>query len=202
MQWKSQINGKGGLLSALNSRLYIIRRLQSHLSKKSILKLVDGLFTSKVRYGLQLYGRVRTQQSDPVCEDFKDIQLAQNNMLRALNNSKVKDMVSTQSMLTKFNTSSVNQLNAQCKLLEIWKARNVVGYPLQIEQQSVNPDGVSTRADAKGRLVEIGKSNAVQKSCVSDAIRLWNLAPTVISNCNSLYSVKKEIKKFARQLPI
>ena len=78
---------------------------------------------------------------------------------------------------------------------------NVEGYPLQIEQQSVNPDGVSTRADAKGRLVEIGKSNAVQKSCVSDAIRLWNLAPTVISNCNSLYSVKREIKSLPDSYP-
>ena len=42
-QWKTQISG---LLSALNSRLYIIRRLQSHLNKKSILRVVDGIFTS------------------------------------------------------------------------------------------------------------------------------------------------------------
>ena len=28
LQWKCQIFGKGGLISALNSRLYIIRRLQ------------------------------------------------------------------------------------------------------------------------------------------------------------------------------
>ena len=60
LQWQSQINGKGGLISALNSRLYIIRRLQSHLSKKSVFKVVDGIFTSKLRYGLQLFGKVRT----------------------------------------------------------------------------------------------------------------------------------------------
>ena len=59
LQWKYQIKGKGGLISALNSRHYIIRRLQSHLSKQSILKIVDGLFTSKIAYGLQLYGKVR-----------------------------------------------------------------------------------------------------------------------------------------------
>ena len=123
--WKVQISGKGGLISSLNSRLYIIRRLQSHLSKKSIIKLVDGLFTSKLCYGLQLYGKVRTLNSEPVCEDFKDIQLIQNNLLRALNCTKVKDMVPIITLLNKFGMASVNQLNAQCKLLEIWKALNM-----------------------------------------------------------------------------
>jgi hypothetical protein len=80
LQWKCQITGKGGLLAALNSRLYIIRRLQSHLSKKSILKVVDGIFTSKLRYGLQLYGKVRSKESDPECADFKAIQVVQNNL--------------------------------------------------------------------------------------------------------------------------
>ena len=50
LQWQSQISGKGGLISALNSRLFIVHRLQSHLSKKSILKVVDGIFTSKLSY--------------------------------------------------------------------------------------------------------------------------------------------------------
>ena len=50
--WESLIFGKGGVLSALNSRLYIIQRLKSHLSLKSITKVIDGLFTSKIRYGL------------------------------------------------------------------------------------------------------------------------------------------------------
>ena len=75
--WESQIFGKGGVLSALNSRLYIIRRLKSHLSLRSIAKVVDGLFTSKIRYGLQLYGKVRIRSEDPTCEIFKRIQIVQ-----------------------------------------------------------------------------------------------------------------------------
>ena len=121
---------------ALNSRLYIIRRLKSHLSMKSIMKIVDGLFTSKIRYGLQLYGKVRTTVEDPTCADFKAIQLIQNDLLRLLNGSKIKDRVSIKSLLNKFNVMSVNQLNAQIKLLELWKALNIKDYPLKIEQQS------------------------------------------------------------------
>ena len=83
------------------------------------------MFTSKLRYGLQLLGKVRSKNSDPECEDFKAIQLIQNNLMRALNRTKVKDMVSISSLLSKFEMLSINQLNAQVKLAEVWKALNV-----------------------------------------------------------------------------
>ena len=201
-QWNSQVHGKGGLLSALNSRLYIIRRLKSHLNMKSVLKVVDGIFTSKLRYGLQLLGKVRTLESDPEGADFKAIQLLQNNLMRCLNGTKVKDMVSTNSLLKKFNMLSVNQLNAKVKLVEIWKALNVEDYPLKVKRQSSNNQKVNTRADINQRPVEIGKSLLAQKTCVSDAIHLWNRAPEAIMNSSSLFQVKQEIKKFVLLLPI
>ena len=195
LQWRSQIYGKGGLLSQLNSRLYIIRRLQSHLCKKAVLKVVDGLFTSKLRYGLQLYGKVRTKESDPKCEDFGSIQLIQNNLMRSLNGTKVKDMVSISSLLEKFGMLSINQLNAQVKLSEMWKALNVEDYPLRVELQTRSENQVCTRADSIRKPKEIGKTNLAQKSCISDAIRVWNLAPDHLKGGNSLALSKKEIKK-------
>ena len=57
--WKSHIYGKGVLIAALNMRLFAIRRLQNHLSKKALFKVVDGIFTSKIRYGIQLFGNVQ-----------------------------------------------------------------------------------------------------------------------------------------------
>ena len=106
-EWENQIFGKGGVLSALNSCHYIIRRLMSHLSIQSVRKVVDGLFTSKIRYGLQLYGKVRLEAGDPKCEGFKSIQIAQNNMLRLLNRSKISENVSIESMLKKFKYDSL-----------------------------------------------------------------------------------------------
>ena len=97
--------------------------------------------------------------------------------MRCLNGTKVKDMVSTSSLLKKFNMLSVNQLNAKVKLVEIWKALNVEDYPLKVKRQSSNNQKVNTRADINQRPVEIGKSLLAQKTCVSDAIHLWNRAP-------------------------
>ena len=202
LEWKNQIFGKGGLISALNSRLCIIRRLQSHLSKKAILKVVDGLFTSKLRYGVQLYGKVRTSAADPECAEFKAIQIIQNNLMRSLSGNKIKDMISITSLTTKLNMLSVNQLNASIKLLEIWKASNVKDYQLVVQRQSSNNSRVSTRADTSEKPLEIGRTLLAQKTCISDAIRLWNMAPPTITTCTSQSKVKPEIKKYVRQLPI
>ena len=42
-------------------------------------------------------------------------------------------------------------LNAQIKLLEMWKALNVEDYPLKIKQQVLNSQGAATRAALGGR---------------------------------------------------
>ena len=112
------------------------------------------------------------------------------------------DMVSIDSLLTKFNMSSVNQINCQIKLLEVWKALNVPKYPLEINHQATNESRVSTRADTINKPIEIGKSTLTQKTCISDAIRLWNRAPDQITKRKSLSQAKSEIKKYARRLPI
>ena len=168
----------------------------------SVIKLTDGLFVSKIRYGLQLIGKVRTKNEDPECAALKAIQLVQNRLLRSLNGTQIKDRVPTQQLLTKFNMSSVNQLNAQAKLLEVWKALNVEDYPLQIKIQRAPETGTTTRASTKGRPMEMGRSSLTQNSSTSDAIRIWNLAPVSVTECVTLYQAKKAIKTFARLLPI
>ena len=111
-------------------------------------------------------------------------------------------MISTSSLPTKFSMLSVNQLNAQTKLVEIWKALNVDDYPLKVVQQTKDNSRVNTRADTKEKPIEIGKSVLVEKTCISDAIHLWNNAPEKTINSITLSQAKAEIKKFVRQLPI
>ena len=87
--------------------------------------MVDGLFTSKLSYGLQLMGKVRISIEDPETSEFKAIQVVQNNLLRLLNRTKIKDIMSIPVMLKRYNMLSANQLNASIKLLEVWKAINL-----------------------------------------------------------------------------
>ena len=97
---------------------------------------------------------------------------------------------SIQSLLEKFEILSINQLNAQIKLMEIWKSIKIEDYPLQIKTQLPSETGVTTRADANKRPCEIGVSLLTQNLCISlfiwtrtwqiiynyrisDAIRIW-----------------------------
>ena len=106
------------------------------------------------------------------------------------------------SLLEQFNTVSVNQLNAQIKLLEVWKSLNVSDYPLEIRQQSITENVVTTRAAAKARPCPVGRSLITQSTCVSDAIKVWNLAPCKVTESLTLYQAKKQIKEYVRTLPI
>ena len=45
-KWKNQISGKGGVTSALNTRLFLIKRLKNNIGRK----VVDSIWTSKLCY--------------------------------------------------------------------------------------------------------------------------------------------------------
>ena len=105
-------------------------------------------------------------------------------------------------MLAKFNMLSVNQLNAQIKLNDMWKANNVEDYPIKIEKHSPVNNSATTRATISGKLIEKGFSNLTKSALINDATHLWNIAPAQLKNSVSTYIANKLIKDFVRQLPM
>ena len=85
---------------------------------------------------------------------------------------------------------SANQINASVKLLEVWKALKLDNYPLTINKQKCDHENVNTRANIENKPIEIGKTILTQKTCVSDAIRIWNRAPKQITESTSVYQAK------------
>ena len=61
---------------------------------------------------------------------------------------------------------------------------------------------MNTRAMASRKPLEIGNSYITQKTCISDAIKLWNLTPVELKNANTLYAIKKATKIFVKTQPI
>ena len=102
-KWQSQISGKGGMLSSLNQRLFMIKRLRNVLNYKGLRKVAESLYISKVRYGLQLMGEIRWSNSESESVALGRIQKSQNKLLRFLNKSSLIDKVSVESMLEKHN---------------------------------------------------------------------------------------------------
>ena len=165
------------------------------------MKVADSLFTSKIRYGIQLMGKDRTKQTDPINTLLKKIQVVQNKFARFMAGKSLMDKITTKKILCDQKILSVNQLNAQIKLTEVWKSKNNSNYPIKwvIDPKLVD---ARTRSIQKESLIVTGKSHRLQSRFYSDAARLWNVAPDDIINSKTLFSAKNEIKKFVLTMPV
>ena len=180
---------------------FLIRRLSNYISKKRLRRVADSLSTSKIRYGFQLLGKVRIDHQDSTSNLLNKIQVTQNKFMRFMGNKSLLDKIPTKTLFEDTNLISVNQLNAQCKLLEVWKSLNNPRYPITWEKNERLLDS-RTRSIQNELLTEPGSSMKTKATFISDAAWVWNRALDSIKNCKSFYKVKVEIKKFIGTLPI
>ena len=73
-------------------------------------------------------------------------------------------------------------------------------YPIRMEFRATNKYQRTTRGAANRRAVETGISHKAQLMFLGDATRLWNKAPPSVTNAESLWKVKKDIKLFCKLL--
>ena len=133
---------------------------------------------------------------------MKKIQLLQNKLTRFLNGNQIKDKISTKTNLSKLNMLSVNQMNAQIKLTQAWKITQLPEYPIKWEMKKTKDDERLTRATLANMVPETARSILSQATFNNDAKKIWNMAPSSIKECTSLYSAKNAIKNFVATLPI
>ena len=93
--WIAHITGTGGIIPMLNKRLFLIRRLRNKINTDCLRKVAESIYTSKIRYGLQLCSKIRWSEQDPKEGIMKDLQKTQNKLLRFLNKSKLEDKMPT-----------------------------------------------------------------------------------------------------------
>ena len=198
-KWSSHINK---LISSLNSRLFLVKRLSNHISKNRLKKIADSLYTSKIRYGIELLGNVRMNSNDSTQKLLGSIQVAQNKLARFLNGNTLLDKVNTKEIFKQLNMPSVNQINAQTKMLQIWKSQHSSTFPIQWQRRNEVIEDRRTRSSSDNILTETLGGQILTSTFISDAARIWNLAPESIKASTSLYSAKILIKEFCLTLPI
>ena len=166
-------------------------------------KLADGIFLSKARYGISLYGKVRHASEDPTCKYMNNIQLIENRMLRRITGSKLSDQRRTADLLDETGLLSINQMTAQSILGETWKAMNGLSPSLEhLFTTTAQRMERSTRSAAAGVLVVPRASKTMSKSFAYQAAKLWNSAPEEIKAARSFNAAKRAIKAFAKSLPV
>ena len=96
----------------------------------------------------------------------------------------------------------MNQLNAKIKILEIWKSLNVEGYPLKIATKERSHEVMNMRAMTSNQPIEIGTTAIMQRTCISDAIIIWNNAPSELKDISTIYAMKRATKHYVSTLPM
>jgi hypothetical protein len=129
-------------------------------------------------------------------------QIMQNKMLRILDGALVPVRKSTKTLLDNQNMLSVNQIAAQIKLTEMWKASNDPQYPIKMKTRERQDNGITTRSLTRGDLTEVGRSTKAKKSFTCDASKVWNNAPEKIRTSKTLTIAKKAIQEHCKSLPI
>ena len=167
-----------------------------------MVKVIQSLWMSKLRYGLQLCNQVRVRKEDPENQNMKAAQIAQNKMMRMLEGVSLKEHITYKSLLQKYNLPSVNQLAGEIKLMEAWKSIHIPSYPFQMEENNPNRQLVEreVRTSTMKKWKDSAKSKAAKESMSIDCAKLWNITPSEVTNAATKTVAKKEIKKFARTL--
>ena len=76
------------------------------------------------------------------------------------------------------NIPSVNQINAQIKLLEVWKSQHIDCYPMKWKKQNELTTERRTRGSQNDQILQekIG-SRTLNATFMNDAARIWNRVP-------------------------
>ena len=186
------------LTNALNKRTFAIRRVSNQIPKTEVLRVVQSLWMSKLRYGLQLCNQVRCNPEDPSNNLMDAVQVAQNKMLRMLDRVTLKDHVSSISLLQKYNLPSVNQLAAQIKLIQAWKSQNIDLYQLKLELN--NPNRTNVQREIRQGSIKMWKDEA--KTAAAKVSFSRDNAPEHIKQALTLNKAKKEIIKYCTSLEV
>ena len=144
---------------------------------------------------------MRWSATDTINPELKEIQLVQNKLLRLLNNVKISDKQRSTVLAKNLNVLSVNQLNAQINITEMWEAINDPKYPLKFKNSNTNDSAMISRSKIEGKLLIKHDSDNLKSTFKNNGIKVWNSAPDNVKNCKSLFTAKKLIRAFAISLP-
>ena len=93
-------------------------------------------------------------------------------------------------------------MNAQIKLLDVWKSQKSVQHPTQWARRNDTNQERRTRAAEVNQLKEAYGGKILTSTFVNDAAKLWNKAPDCIKLSDTIHSVKKNIRDYIITLPI
>lgn len=193
-----------GLIATLNSRIGMLSKLKKYTLKEKMMKMVDGIVLSKIRYNIGIVGNIwlhnpyqDTQQRYRryTKKDNQNLQVCMNKALRiALG---VKDMnLPTKTLLCNANKLSVHQeivYQIGCNTKKILDT----GRPKSLSKYLKEAD---TRTTRRTRYVRRDtRYQASKESFINHGINLLDKIPPEVLAIEKMDRFKKELKKWVKR---
>ena len=158
--------------------------------------VAEAIFTSKLRYGIAVYGQPRLETGDSNCEDMKKLQVMQNDMLRVVYGLRRSEHVNMHRLRKEKNQMSVNQLTVYHIALETrnihWNNSSVeLKLKMQKEQGEYNL--------RSGERQDLNIPLKPRKGCTGfsyTGAKVWNKIPIQIRNNPKTETFKSTLKKW------
>ena len=205
LNWKNHLYGDDenlGLVKELSKRLGMLKKVRKFVSEGTFKMILNGLFTSKLIYGITVYGGVwglpGIYNEEPINatsitkEDMRKLQVLQNSALRILLNRPRE--TPTTSLLKDAKQLSVHQLVAFHTASQTFKIHKnqepayhyerLFNAPVHQETRSVT--NIQTRVDFDLSLA--------RKSFFYQAAHIWNALPAHMKTARTIDNFKRSLK--------
>ena len=174
-----------------------MRRMKKKIPRGKLLMIAEGIFQSKIRYGVALYlnpvYEIEDVKARKLSTEASKIQVIQNNMLRMIFGYKVSDEVNMEKLRMKIGMFSVNQLNCYYVLMEAFNIiRHGSSEKIHNKWLSRNQNLYSNRRQHD---VKVPKVEHVRcQGFTFHAAKMWNQLPVNIKELKDSNLFKVKIK--------
>ena len=120
LTWDTHVNK---LSLKLRQKLGMLKRIRHKVGRHKLQIIGEAIFTSKIRYGIALYGTPKfdfSSQEQSLDANVQKLQVIQNDYIRVICNLKRADHVVMKTVREKLRMMSVNQLNIYHVALEMF----------------------------------------------------------------------------------
>ena len=200
-----------GLVKQLSTRVNMLKRLKQHMSRTRLRLVMEGLFSSKLIYGITVWGRVwgipgshdEEARSSPTMtkDDLRKLQVLQNKCLRMLTKSDYS--TPTAILLNNTGSLSVHQRIAQHCLTQVHTVFNErkpdYHYDRLFGHIQTTDDQPNTRASTQANSARINfRLSLARSGFFYQASRLWTALPDAIKLEKNRINFKKKCKAWVK----
>ena len=199
-----------GLIKQLSMRVNMLKRLRRFLSPVRLKLVMEGLFSSKLIYGITVWGRVwgipgsldeearasRTMTK----EDLRKLQVLQNKCMRLVTSSEYR--TPTEHLLRATGSLSVHQRTAQLTLAQVHSISRSKKPTYHHSRLFGHYSGQTNQPDTRSARQGINRIefrlSLARASFFYQASRLWSALPDEIRNIENKAMFKKKSKAWVK----